>query len=333
MSGSNMKSYVVSTADFAFSQDDMWILRGTTNLNTSIEVSMQEQKVNAGKGNALVFSYKYGRELAITIETAEWNLAYLAANTGSKITEGLHDILAIGECVTLTEGIGTLKREPVGAITVELPNGTILSVESQNLVIDLTKQGLTNESVRVTYVYNRGTRRISIGDGTPLVGKLVLDADKYNDKKGKVGTIQITVPSYQLNGNFSVNFTPDGVTSTNLDGQALAVAGDSCSDGGNVYAYVDDFDLLETALTVSDICVTPGKLELAVGDKTPLSVLGLKGGLFENIELDNTECVFTSDDPAVATVSNGEVTGVASGNTNINVVYDGFSDTVDVIVS
>ena len=67
----NAKNFLVSTADFALYYNDILACTGTTNLNTSIEVSMQEQNVNAGKGNKLVYSYKYGRELSVTLEAAD----------------------------------------------------------------------------------------------------------------------------------------------------------------------------------------------------------------------------------------------------------------------
>ena len=57
----NPKNFLVSTADFAYYVDDVLACTGTTNLNASLEVSMQEQNVNAGKGNKLVYSFKYGR--------------------------------------------------------------------------------------------------------------------------------------------------------------------------------------------------------------------------------------------------------------------------------
>ena len=47
----NTKNFLVSTADFALYYNDILACTGTTNLNTSVEVSMQEQNVNAGKGN------------------------------------------------------------------------------------------------------------------------------------------------------------------------------------------------------------------------------------------------------------------------------------------
>lgn len=331
----NVKNFLVSTADFALYYNDILACTGTTNLNTSIDVSMQEQNVNAGKGNKLIYSFKYGRELSVTLEAADWKLEYIAANVGSQITEGLTDVYKMGECVQLTEGIGVLGSTPIGDVAVELSNGTIITLTSDETAIDLTAYGLENESVRATYQYNRIAKTITIdADTAPNVFKLVLDADKHNNKLGKVGSIQIVIPSYQPSGNFTMNFTPDGVSSTNIDGKALAVEGDKCADGSSVYAYVKEFDDMTTAMEVADIAATPATITLAIDETATISVIGLKGALYSTIQLDNTDCEFVSDTPDTVTVNeNGIVTAVATGTAKITVTYNGVSDEIDVNVA
>ena len=335
----NTKNFLVSTADFALYYNDILACTGTTNLNTSVEVSMQEQNVNAGKGNKLVYSFKYGRELNVTLEAANWDLRYVAANTGSKITEGLTDVYKLGECVQLTGGIGVLSTTPIGQVAVELGDGNIITVDSDDTSIDLTAFGLTNESVKATYQYNKVAKSITIdADTAPGVFRLVLDAERHNNRVGKVGNIQIIVPSYQPSGNFTMNFTPDGVTSTNIDGKALAVEGDTCADGSAVYAYVKEFDETASAVSVTEIAATPATINLDHSDTSTtatISVIGLKGALYAPIKLDNADCTFTSDHPEYATVGDhdGVVTAVAAGTVKITVTYDGKTDEVDVVVA
>ena len=335
----NTKNFLVSTADFALYYNDILACTGTTNLNTSVEVSMQEQNVNAGKGNKLVYSFKYGRELNVTLEAANWDLRYVAANTGSKITEGLTDVYKLGECVQLTGGIGVLSTTPIGQVAVELGDGNIITVDSNDTSIDLTAFGLTNESVKATYQYNKVAKSITIdADTAPGVFRLVLDAERHNNRVGKVGSIQIIVPSYQPSGNFTMNFTPDGVTSTNIDGKALAVEGDTCADGSAVYAYVKEFDETASAVSVTEIAATPATINLDHSDTSTtatISVIGLKGALYAPIELNNADCTFTSDHPEYATVGDhdGVVTAVAQGQAKITVTYDGKTDEVDVVVA
>ena len=333
------KNFLVSTADFALYSNGILACTGTTNLNTSVEVSMQEQNVNAGKGNKLVYSYKYGRELNVTLETANWDIRYIAVNTASKIVEGLADVYKLGECVQLTSGVGVLTSEPVGNVAIELADGNIVTVKASGTSIDLTALGLTNESVKATYQYSRVAKSITIdADSAPEIFTLVLDAEKHNNKLGKVGSIQITVPSYQPSGNFNMNFTPDGTTSTNIDGKALAVEGDKCSDGSAVYAYVKEFDESVNAVAVTDIAATPATINLDHSDTSTtatISVIGLKGALYAPIELDNADCTFASDHPDFATVGehDGVVKAVATGTAKITVTYDGKTDEVDVVVA
>ena len=335
----NTKNFLVSTADFALYYNDILACTGTTNLNTSVEVSMQEQNVNAGKGNKLVYSFKYGRELNVTLEAANWDVRYIAANTGSKIAEGLTDVYKLGECVQLTSGIGVLSAKPIGQVAIELSDGNIITVDADDTSIDLTAFGLTNESVKATYQYNRVAKSITIdADTAPGVFRLVLDAERHNNRVGKVGSIQIIVPSYQPSGNFTMNFTPDGVTSTNIDGKALAVEGDTCADGSAVYAYVKEFDDTASAVSVTEIAATPATINLDHSDTSTtatISVVGLKGALYAPIELDNADCTFTSDHPEYATVGehDGVVTAVAAGTVKITVTYNGKSDEVDVVVA
>ncbi len=335
----NAKNFLVSTADFAFYVDDVLACTGTTNLNASIETTMEEQNVNAGKGNKLVYSFKHGRQLNATLEAADWKLEYLAMASGSKITEGMTDVYKLGECVTLTKGIGVLGSIPVGDVAVELPNGTIVTVTPDETAIDLTGFGLTGDqdSVKATYRYNRIAKSVTIdAESTPMCGKLVLDADRHNNDLGKVGSVQIIIPSYQLNGNFKIEFTPEGASSTSLEGKALAVEGDSCADG-SVYAYVREFDDTEKAISVVEIAATPGTVALdsSSTDKTAaISVVGLKGSLYSPVQLNPADCSFASDTPATATVDqDGIITAVAAGSAKITVTYQGMNDEIDVTVA
>ena len=326
------KTFLVSTADFAYYVGGMLACTGTTNLNTSIEVSMQEQNVNAGKGNKLVYSYKYGRELGATLEAADWKLEYIAANAGKNIAEGITDVYKIAECVTLTNGTGVLSTTPIGDVAVELSDGSIVTVKPTGNSITV---GTNDATVNATYKYNTNAKTVTIdADTAPFVGELVLDADKHNNKLGKVGSVQVIIPSYQLSGNFNINFTPDGVASTNLDGKALAVDGDKCEDGSAVYAYIKEFDTTASAMVVNDIAATPGVVNLSVGDTITASVIGLKGGLYSPIEIDNAECTFTSEATNVAVVGEktGEIKAVTTGTATIIVAYGEHKDAIIVTV-
>ncbi len=324
------KDFLVSTADVAFFVNDMLAFTGTTSLNTSISVSMEDQEITGGKGNKTLYKYKYGRKLAPSIEMAEWNLAYIAANVGSTIFEGLKEVFAVAECVTLTNGVGTLKKMPTGKVYVENPDGSTVEVTPDGSTITV---GEANGTVLATYQYNTNVKRVTIdAESTPFVGRLVMSADKHNNKKGKVGEVQIEVPSFQLSGTFDISLEASGNTTTKLDGDALAVEGASCSDG-SVYAYITEVPSVESTITVNDIAVTPAVISLAVDETKTLNVIGIKGGLYSNVGIDAADCTITSEDAAVATVTDGVVKGISAGTTYINVAYGEIKDVVKVTVA
>ena len=330
----NPKNFLVSTADFALYYDGQLACTGTTNLNSSIEVSMQEQNVNGGKGNRLLYSYKYGRELSVTLEAANWDLKFLSCNLGKEIKVALEDCYKISECVTIKEGIGVLPVAPVGNVAVEIGDDHVMIVPT-GTTIDLTANGIVNGAVNVTYKYQNTAKSIVIDAGTaPKIFTLILDAEKHNSSLGKVGSVQIEIPSYQPSGNFSINFTPDGVASTNIDGKALAVEGDTCESGSAVYAYIREFNDKTSTISVNDIAVTPAVITLSPTDTKEMSVIGLRGVMYSSVAVVNTDCTFTTGNPAIATVDvNGVITAVGAGTTNITVDYEGKKDVVEVTVA
>ena len=324
------KDFLVSTADVAFIVNGMLAFTGTTSLNTSISVSMEDQEITGGKGGKTLYKYKYGRKLSPSIEMADWNLAYIAANVGSSIFEGLKDVFTVAECVTLTKGVGTLKKVPVGKVFIEKADGTTVDVTPTGSVITV---GEMDGTILATYQYNTNIKRITIdAESTPMIGELILTADKHNNKKGKVGEVQIDIPSFQLSGAFDISLEAGGNTTTTLNGDALAVSGSSCSDG-SVYAYISEIPSIESTITVSDIDATHAVITLNLNDTQSLTIVGLKGGLYSNISIDSNDCTITSDDSTIATVSSGIITGIQTGTTFINIDYNGIKDVVKVVVS
>lgn len=335
-------NFLVSTADFAFYYNDKLACTGTTNLNTSLAVTMEEQDVNGGKGNKLLYSFKSNRSLEITLEAADWKLEYIAANVGSKITQGIEDVYHIAECNDVVSGVVTLKDETVSDVAVEIGTGSIVIIPkaevTNNTTIDLTPFGVTSGMVNCTYMYRALAKKVVIdADSSPLVGKLVLDADKHNNKVGKVGTVQIVIPSYALSGEFNIEFTPDGVTSSNLDGKALAVDGTTCADGSAIYGYITETDDNEAAVAVYDIVIDSPITVMRVGDTQTLKTVGIKSTLFETVAVSGV--TYASGTASVATVveGTGVVTAVSNGTSVITASYtnaDGktFTDKVTITV-
>lgn len=324
------KDFLVSTADVAFYVNDQLAFTGTTSLNTSLSVSMEDQEITGGKGNKTLYKFKYGRKLSPSIEMAEWKMAFVAANLGTSIETGAKDVFAVGECVTLVKGTGTLAHKPVGKVSVEKSDGSIVEV---NATANTITVGSADDTVMVTYQYNNNVKRLTIdADSTPLVGRLVLSADKHNNLKGKVGEVQIEIPSFQLSGTFDISLESTGNATTKLDGDALAVDGASCTDG-SVYGYISEIDSAESEIAVSDIAVIPADIKVKARESVTLSVIGIRGGLYTNIGIDNADCTFTSDQVSTATCEAGIVKGVATGTTFVTIKYGEATDVVKVTVT
>lgn len=335
---SKAKNFLVSTADFALFYNNMLACTGTVNLNTSMEVTMQEQNINAGKGNKLIYSYKYGRELNINLEAADWNLRYLSVNLGNDINIKLDDAYDIYKCITINNGIGILPHTPIGNVAAEINADTTVEIVPDGNTIDMKPYNIESGTVNVTYKFREMSQTIVIdAETSPKVYKLILTADKHNNKLGKVGTVEIEVPSFQPSGNFNIEFTPDGVTSTTIEGKALAVEGDTCDSGNAVYAYVRERNDAEIEIIVSEIAASPGTIELDSTDKTlteTIEVIGLKGVSYAPVQLENEDCTFVSDNPDVAVADEaGIVTAVGKGTTKITISYGGISDEIDVNVA
>lgn len=332
------KEFVVSVADFAFYLDDVLACTGVTNLSSTVSTTMQEQAVNAGKGNQKVFSYKYGRELTAELEAADWKLEYIAMQTGTQISNGLKDVYSLNECVTLASGKGTLDFTPVGKVGIELPNGSFVEVEASTTEIDLTPFGLTTEKVKCTYMYNTTVKTLTIdSETTPCVGKLVLHADKHNSKKGKVGTVEIVIPSYSLDGNFDISFTPDGVVSTTMSGTSLAVEGETCEDGSAVYAYISEINDTIADMEVSEIAISAPATSVAAGGTVQLSVVGILGALYKPVEIDESACTFTVDAGTATGTTVGQSTGLVTagstaGTATVTATYGDLEDTIEITV-
>lgn len=329
----NSKDFLVSTADVAFKVNGQLAFTGTTALNTSISVSMEDQEVTGGKGAKTQYKYKYGRKVNPTIEMADWKLEYIAANVGSQIAQSLRDVYAIAECVTLTKGIGTLAHEPIAnaEVFVEKEDGTTVRVKPSGSTITV---GSENVNVKVTYQYSQQTKNIVIdAESSPMIGELVLTADKHNNRKGKVGQVQIVIPSFQPNGTFDISLEAEGVTSTTIEGDALAVEGATCTDG-DVYGYIYEFEDAAKDAVVSEIAATPSLITLKASAKQQLSIIGIREGLYSNVDINPAKCKYESDNQSYAKASaSGEITAVAQGTANITVTYGTCKDIVQVKVT
>jgi hypothetical protein len=326
--------FLVSVANVLLldpASNDAVIAYGKTLLDSSIKGTIESQDVRGGKGNKKVFEYKHSRNLELTLNSATFRYDFLAMQAGATIISGAANAYVFDECITLSAGSeGTVAKTPIGTVYAIAADGAIYSATPAAKVVTFAI-GIASETVSVFYKTSEAnTDLFTIGSTTtPKIVKAILEADVF-DNTQKIGTLQITVPRLQLNGEIDISLTPNGVASTPFGGTALAYQATACGDP--VYA---DVLLVRSSDTVvfTGIAASPAETDVGVGDTVQLQVWGLRGPMFAPVLIDPADCTFTSSVPAKATVGEhtGILTGVATGDTVVTVDYTGLpSDTVNV---
>ncbi len=326
------KQFLTSVADaYLFDTDnDTLVLKGKTLLNSSIEQAVENQEIRGGKGSQLQLDYNYAKTLNISIEESQVLEDYIALQNNQPIANELRDYY-IEENVTLSSGTGTLSNTPINNVYVTMPNGNNITITPTGDSIDLSSNGLTNETVKVVYRYETSADHIVINaDEFPKSYKLVLNAD-FRTKSGKTAEMQLTVPKYKIDGNFTLDLSHDGVSSFTINGKALA-------DDNNNYAHIDVIPVNGTSKELAAIAATPTEVELSASnasDEQQLTVYGIYGGSYANTIVTD-DCTFTSDDTSVAKVdANGLIThadtpATSGSSTVIRVTNGSLVDTVQV---
>lgn len=271
------KEFLVSVADvYGYDANDNLLFVGKTSLDTSIETTLSNTDVRAGKGNQLQYIYYHTAEMNITISDAQFSLPYLAANIGSAITTGQR--MFKEETVTLTDGAGSVSGTPLA-----LSTSTIYGwVEKDGVVSRVTFSGKSfdisdptyNGDVCVRYYANDiDAESITVyADMMPATIRLVLEATLASDKIGstsKIGVVQVEVPKASMTGAFTLSMTPDGVASTPLSIRALASKsnGGGCTGSRPIYATITKkVDTANWYDNVTALAIEGGDFALDLGD-------------------------------------------------------------------
>ena len=311
---------------------------GTYASSYAINITMAAKDTRGGSGNPLVMRTYSDRNVAITLNVKEWNLAYVAASVGSKIEHGLSELFVIEQAVNVdSAGSALLDPLPVGPVSVRFEDGRRQDfLAGAGGELDLSAYNAADKCVFVTYMFNAEAKSVIItADKSPLIGRLVMKGIVSDSRIGQVGHVAVDIPSFALDGNLTVNFNADGTTSdTQMVGVALALDGSDCKDG-MVYGYVKEYVEDDIAPQLVDITASPSPIQLPVGDSQGISVVGSRGLMYTDVGILPAECTYLSGDSGVATVdSDGLVTGIAIGDTEITVTHTatGLTDSVEVNV-
>ncbi|UUV25857.1 MULTISPECIES: hypothetical protein [Lysinibacillus] len=317
--------YAVSTADALLldPSNDTLVIKATALLNSSMEQTMQQTELNAGRGSKLKFIYNYQKVLAFQIEAADFSPVYLALQTGSEIKNKMSKYFTEETVKFDSTGKGTLSQTPIGNVYVESPANHVTKTPTGSVITDIA---YADKELKVVYQYNAQVDELTIGaNDFPKAYKLVLTSDIFNADGDKAYEQQIEVPRYKLDGALNVNLAHDSVAQFALNGKALT--------DDDMYATVKWIPVNGTVIKLASLATDVAEVTLGVGEKQKVITYGVRGAGYGNVLMNNTKLTFTSDDEAVATFVNGEITGIGAGETNVKVSDGTYTDVIEVVVS
>ena len=324
-----MKKFLVSTADvYGYDSNDNLLFVGKTLLDSSIETTLSNTDVRAGKGNQLQYIYYHTAEMNITINEAQFSLEFLALNTGSSIETGAN--IWTEESVTVTNGAGVVTQ------------GTPLAIQTQTIYGWVTKEDGTVERVAFSganftladssyngtvcvryYTNDASARKVTVyADMLPSTIRLVMVGTlaSSDSTTNQIGTVQIEVPRASMTGAFTLSMTPDAVAQTPLSVRALASTKTAGGCGGNRPIYATITEKVNGAKwydNVIALAIKGGDFNLKSGDSKTLQVYAIKNDGSAAFLAPAGGITFASSETSKATVEGGIVSGVAAGSSTI----------------
>lgn len=324
-----MKKFLVSTADvYGYDSNDNLLFVGKTLLDSSIETTLSNTDVRAGKGNQLQYIYYHTAEMNITINEAQFSLEFLALNTGSSIETGAN--IWTEESVTVSNGAGVVTK------------GTPLAIQTQTIYGWVTKEDGTVERVTFTganftladssyngtvcvryYTNDAAARKVTVyADMLPSTIRLVMVGTlaSSDSTTNQIGTVQIEVPRASMTGAFTLSMTPDAVAQTPLSVRALASTETAGGCDGNRPIYATITEKINGAKwydNVIALAIKGGDFDLKSGDSKTLQVYAIKNDGSAAFLAPVGGLTFTSSETSKATVEGGIVAGVAAGSSTI----------------
>ena len=324
-----MKKFLVSTADvYGYDSNDNLLFVGKTLLDSSIETTLSNTDVRAGKGNQLQYIYYHTAEMNITINEAQFSLEFLALNTGSSIETGAS--IWTEESVTVANGAGAVTQ------------GTPLAIQTQTIYGWVTKEDGTVERVAFNgadftladssyngtvcvryYTNDAAARKVTVyADMLPSTIRLVMVGTlaSSDSTTNQIGTVQIEVPRASMTGAFTLSMTPDAVAQTPLSVRALASTKTAGGCDGNRPIYATITEKINGAKwydNVIALAIKGGDFDLAKGTSKSLQVYAIKNDGSAAFLAPIDGLTFASSEISKATVEGGIVAGVAAGSSTI----------------
>lgn len=311
----------------------------TSQLQSSVNLGA----INAGPGNPVVIQIPDTPSLTMNLTAADFSLAGRALAVGGNVTyNGVVPVDEVVEAAGTSLKVAQTPVAPLGGCDIVCyvgNDGTAYTIDPTTMEV----QGFTataGEKYCVHYyTANAGAQQFSVETlMNPAVVRTLItipvystESDAQNPLTGsRVGSLYITIPRMQFNGDVSTEGSQTTAATTVMNGTALSYdeaceAGIQCGSSASpklAYMVLELFgspDQFATGLAIvggNDIEVNAGQT-VAIPVKYVMDDGSLGTPLMSDF-------IFTSADANVATVSaQGVVSGVAAGTTTVTITGKG----------
>lgn len=324
-----MKKFLASVADvYGYDSNDNLLFVGKTLLDSSVETTLSNTDVRAGKGNQLQYIYYHTAEMNITINEAQFSLAFLALNTGSSIETGAN--VWTEETVTIANGAGSVTKGTPLAVQTQTVYGWVTKEDDtvERVSFNGSQFNLTDKTYNGTvcvryYTNDSAAQKVTVyADMLPSVIRLVMVGTLASSDAttNKIGTVQIEVPRASMTGAFTLSMTPDAVAQTPLSVRALAsnVTGGGCDGNRPIYATITEkIDGAKWYDNVIALAIEGGDFNMTEGTSKQLQVYAIKNDGSAAFLAPISGITFASDKADVATVESGLVVAKTAGTATI----------------
>jgi len=334
--------YVQGVYDFEFYSigTDELIFQSRYITESNITTSTNLNAIKGGIGNATLIQIPSDAELKVQMTAQNFTLEGLGLNTGATIMP--NGVYRVSDEVTLgANGIGTVKANPVAALGsrteevvgyVNCSTKVVINPETKEFTVPEGKEG---DKVCISYyTMSSNAEMFVIGSNfSPKVGRAVLrtpiySADgTYDSTAGiKVGELQIVIPRAQLDGNLNLDLSQTSNATTVLNMTALvdwSVQAGTCPSDNGTLGYIVQVLYTESVWdNIDELVVMDCGVTVEEGATARLIVKGYNATTEEFVTVPYEDLTFTAAEEATAKVdAKGVVTGVAAGETTVEVAY------------
>ena len=260
-----MKKFLAGSAIASiYTTDGKLIAISNTQINDTINLSVESQEVRSGYGNALDYIYYHSTRMEGQLEDAQFNLDYIKHNLGAKVNTDAFvtesKVMTLGATNTISssdvKGVVDKKANYVWAYVDDIAHSYPISNQASDANEIIFQVPDTDElfgkEVCIKYSTNIGDGRVKnltiSANFIPDIVKIVLEAQLFASESGaenssRIGRVLFTIPKAQLSGTQEISMSASGVASTPLSYLALKadeINGAACSNAAGVYGYITE---------------------------------------------------------------------------------------------